>query len=238
MISISMLLTGFPYFSTCYTAGECSSKGGSSQGSCAAGFGVCCICIVSNALVCILTLFYAVQVSATSSNIRENCTYITNPSYPRWLTHSTNIYNNYLLNILVIMPLLPLQLQSAIPSTSLRMVNIFLFGFLLFSLFPNLDVCRIRLDYDQFVLDGPVTTITANAATSGQCSTDRLTVNFFILTSDRVSLQMQWALTRPVQERERIFWNLLNPIQFGLRKLHWSSRGGAILPQLGHYIKK
>ena len=73
------------------------------------------------------------------------------------------------------------------------------FGTYFSSLFFNLDVCRIRLDYDQFVLDGPVTTITANAATSGQCSTDRLTVNFFIFfifTSDRVSLL--WALTRPV----------------------------------------
>ena len=29
---------------TCFTASECSSKGGSAQGNCAAGFGVCCIC--------------------------------------------------------------------------------------------------------------------------------------------------------------------------------------------------
>ena len=27
---------------TCYTASECSSKGGSADGNCAAGFGVCC----------------------------------------------------------------------------------------------------------------------------------------------------------------------------------------------------
>merc|ERR1719511_654612 len=30
-------------FGTCYTASECASKGGSSDGNCAAGFGVCCV---------------------------------------------------------------------------------------------------------------------------------------------------------------------------------------------------
>ena len=29
---------------TCLTNSECSSKGGSAQGNCASGFGVCCIC--------------------------------------------------------------------------------------------------------------------------------------------------------------------------------------------------
>ena len=27
---------------TCYTAAECASKGGTSSGTCASGFGVCC----------------------------------------------------------------------------------------------------------------------------------------------------------------------------------------------------
>jgi len=51
---------------TCYTAGECSSKGGSAQGNCAAGFGVCCV----------------FTVSATGASVRENSTYIVNPGYP------------------------------------------------------------------------------------------------------------------------------------------------------------
>jgi len=51
---------------TCYTAGECSSKSGSAQGNCAAGFGVCCV----------------FTVSATGSSVSENCTYIVNPGYP------------------------------------------------------------------------------------------------------------------------------------------------------------
>ena len=29
-------------FGTCYTSGECSAKGGTASGNCAAGFGVCC----------------------------------------------------------------------------------------------------------------------------------------------------------------------------------------------------
>merc|ERR1719362_50633 len=51
---------------TCYTSSECQNKGGTSSGNCAAGFGVCCLFIVSS----------------TSTTISENCTYIQNPSYP------------------------------------------------------------------------------------------------------------------------------------------------------------
>lgn len=29
---------------TCYTAEECAEKGGTASGSCAMGYGVCCIC--------------------------------------------------------------------------------------------------------------------------------------------------------------------------------------------------
>merc|ERR1719510_408423 len=46
---------------TCYTAEECSSKGGVNGGSCASGFGVCCT--------------FTIGCGATSS---ENCTYFEN----------------------------------------------------------------------------------------------------------------------------------------------------------------
>jgi len=62
---------------TCYTSGECSSKGGSAQGNCAAGFGVCC----------------TFSVSATSSRVSENCTYIVNPNYPRWVICTRGLTN-------------------------------------------------------------------------------------------------------------------------------------------------
>jgi len=51
---------------TCFTSNECSSKGGSAQGNCAAGFGVCCI----------------FSVSASGSTVNQNCSYIVNPSFP------------------------------------------------------------------------------------------------------------------------------------------------------------
>jgi len=51
---------------TCYTSTECQNKGGLKSGNCAAGFGVCCLFIVT----------------ATSTTIDQNCTYIQNPSFP------------------------------------------------------------------------------------------------------------------------------------------------------------
>ena len=36
------------YNGTCYSAEECSSRGGSSGGSCANGYGVCCTCKIQN----------------------------------------------------------------------------------------------------------------------------------------------------------------------------------------------
>merc|ERR1712050_19921 len=51
---------------TCFTSSECSDKGGSARGSCASGFGVCCV----------------FTVSATSTTINNNDTYIQNPGFP------------------------------------------------------------------------------------------------------------------------------------------------------------
>ncbi|KAG1699835.1 hypothetical protein GQR58_005417 [Nymphon striatum] len=51
---------------TCYTAGECTSRGGSASGSCASGYGVCCT-------------FVLTTCGNTSS---ENCTYFQNPGFP------------------------------------------------------------------------------------------------------------------------------------------------------------
>merc|ERR1719323_1902206 len=46
---------------TCYTASECTSRGGSSSGSCASSFGVCCV----------------FEKSCGGGSISENCTYFT-----------------------------------------------------------------------------------------------------------------------------------------------------------------
>ena len=46
---------------------ECSSKGGSAKGKCAAGFGVCCVFTLS---------------SSSSTTVNYNDTYIQNPDFP------------------------------------------------------------------------------------------------------------------------------------------------------------
>merc|ERR1712106_204340 len=51
---------------TCYTTSECSSKGGSADGNCAAGFGVCCV----------------ISTNSCGATITANTSYIRNPGYP------------------------------------------------------------------------------------------------------------------------------------------------------------
>ena len=52
---------------TCYSATECSDKGGKASGNCASGFGVCCLFVLS---------------STSKLTVSENNTYIQNPSFP------------------------------------------------------------------------------------------------------------------------------------------------------------
>merc|ERR1719410_2560411 len=58
---------------TCFTSSECSSKSGTAEGSCAAGFGVCCV----------------ISTSTCGSTVSTNNTYIRNPGYPSSWTPST-----------------------------------------------------------------------------------------------------------------------------------------------------
>ena len=55
---------------TCYTSSECGSRGGAASGSCAAGFGVCCV----------------ISSTTCDSTISTNTTYIRNPGYPSTYT--------------------------------------------------------------------------------------------------------------------------------------------------------
>lgn len=54
----------------CYTKQECADLGGSSEGNCAAGFGVCCIITVSG------------TTAACGGTVTQNCSYIESPDYP------------------------------------------------------------------------------------------------------------------------------------------------------------
>ena len=53
-------------FGTCLSTSECNDKGGSADGNCAAGFGVCCTFLANTC----------------GSTVSQNCTYVQNPSYP------------------------------------------------------------------------------------------------------------------------------------------------------------
>jgi hypothetical protein len=57
-------------FGTCLSSTECLTSGGTSDGNCAAGFGVCCM----------------FQVIACGGAFIQNCTYIANPSFPSVFT--------------------------------------------------------------------------------------------------------------------------------------------------------
>lgn len=63
---------------TCYTAEECSDRGGTSSGSCAEGFGVCCVIQLSCGQQTSENCTYLVQ-SATTSPSETNCQYTVCP---------------------------------------------------------------------------------------------------------------------------------------------------------------
>jgi len=52
---------------TCYTASECTAKGGTERGPCASGFGVCCVAVVD---------------PCGTNTVSLNNSYIVNPGYP------------------------------------------------------------------------------------------------------------------------------------------------------------
>jgi len=71
------LCTGSSYNGTCYTAEECSNLGGTKDGSCASGFGVCCYFQMSCNSTSSQNYTYLYQAAATSVN--SPCTYTVCP---------------------------------------------------------------------------------------------------------------------------------------------------------------
>merc|ERR1712018_857466 len=112
---------------TCYTAEECSTKGGTSDGSCASGLGVCCMFALSCGGSASENQTYLIQSSVTS--LTSPCTYTICPC-------STNI-------------------------------------------------CRIRYDFESFVLANQVAGTTVHGAVSittrieaiGDCTTDSFSIS-------------------------------------------------------------
>lgn len=69
-------------YGTCFTSSECSSKGGTADGNCAAGFGVCCV----------------ITSTTCGTSISTNTTYIRNPGYPSSYTASSASTCTYTFN--------------------------------------------------------------------------------------------------------------------------------------------
>lgn len=64
---------------TCLSATECTSRGGSADGNCASGFGVCC----------------TFTKSTCGSTVSQNCTYVQNPGYSSSYTVTTTTSCSY-----------------------------------------------------------------------------------------------------------------------------------------------
>ena len=60
---------------TCYTASECSALGGSSSGSCASSFGVCCVFSLGCGGRTNANTSYATVSSFSTTSDRDPCTY-------------------------------------------------------------------------------------------------------------------------------------------------------------------
>merc|ERR1712223_7747 len=62
---------------TCYTSSECTDKGGSPKGKCAAGFGICCV--------------FTLRGDDSTQEVNNNDTYIQNPGFPTVYTDSSGL---------------------------------------------------------------------------------------------------------------------------------------------------
>ena len=60
-----------------YFASECTDKGGSPKGKCAAGFGICCV--------------FTLRGDDSTQEVNNNDTYIQNPGFPTVYTDSSGL---------------------------------------------------------------------------------------------------------------------------------------------------
>ena len=63
------------YNGTCFTASECTAKGGTSSGSCASSFGVCCVFTLSCGGTSSSNNSYAIISSYSTTSDADPCTY-------------------------------------------------------------------------------------------------------------------------------------------------------------------
>ena len=62
---------------TLYSISECTDKGGSPKGKCAAGFGICCV--------------FTLRGDDSTQEVNNNDTYIQNPGFPTVYTDTSSL---------------------------------------------------------------------------------------------------------------------------------------------------
>ena len=124
MQSFSMF---FSLTGTCFSPPECQSKtGGFADGSCADGFGTCCVILLSEC----------------GGSIGENSTHFSSPDYPK--VYQTAASCTYTLNKV------------------------------------DIEICFIRLEFINFVIDGPVSN-TSPPNQNWDCVNDNVITNEYFL---------------------------------------------------------
>ena len=162
---------------TCYSATECSDKGGKASGNCASGFGVCCLFVLS---------------STSKLTVKENNTYIQNPSFPSVysetsaLSYTINKCEDSKLNIYLV------ELFNLVRNYTLS-CKIHLM------ILISTDICAVRLDFETFVTLGPLSNqeggdpVTLAGHTTHACA-DKLTASVVFLISFDSTYNLQFDL--------------------------------------------
>ena len=129
----------FSLTGTCFSPPECQSKtGGFADGSCADGFGTCCVILLSEC----------------GGSIGENSTHFSSPDYPK--VYQTAATCTYTLNKV------------------------------------DIEICFIRLEFINFVIDGPVSN-TSPPNQNWDCVNDNVITNEYFL--QRLTLYiLSWYL--------------------------------------------
>jgi len=77
-----ILMSNNAMMGICMTSEECTNVGGTSDGNCASGFGICC----------------RVVIRANDGTVNQNITYVQNPNFPQGETTATALARRYTIN--------------------------------------------------------------------------------------------------------------------------------------------
>lgn len=143
---------------TCYTAAECTAKGGEGTGQCASGYGVCCVAVINPN--CPVTT-------------QQNNTYIVNPGFPNNLdadevcTSGTARSDSQ--ESRIFFPATPTTTTTTVAPTPVAFPQAYTFTVNKFSS----SVVQYRLDFEDFDIGGP---------TMGECKDNGTASDYLTIT--------------------------------------------------------